>query len=73
MLKFDRVNVGNDYLNLNEKQMEKLEKNRAKGNGTLIRFSLEQMPMQLQPPPPPPIPRAALLEKTDEEITAERF
>ena len=27
--------------------------------------------MQLQPPPRPPIPRAALLEKTDEEITAE--
>ena len=72
VLKFNQVNVGNDYLYLNEKQMEKLKKNRAKGKRTLIRFSLEQMLMQLQPPPPPPpIPRAALLEKTDEKIIAE--
>ena len=54
VLKFNRVNIANDYLYLNEKQMEKLKKNRAKGKGTLIRFSLDQMPMQLQPPPPPP-------------------
>ena len=50
VLKFNRVKVGNNYLYLNEKQMEKLKKNRAKGKGTLIRFSLKQMPMQLQPP-----------------------
>ena len=47
LLKIGRVGVGTDQLFLTQRQIGKMEKNREKGKGTLVKFSLSQMPLQL--------------------------